>query len=556
MNIYRFLLLLIIGLAFPLCIYKPSRKKDIIYISIVFVYMFLITAFRYDTGNDYFNYQYYFYRMTDNNMTFKQLMTEYSFEPGYVILMKLAEFLGGDYLFLNIICAVLTFIPPAYIIYKYSRMPWVSCWLYITITFLYNALNFTRQSIAAAIILLGYKYFTEKKHIKVLIIILIAALFHKSVLILIPIYVFSLIKPTPRFLAIIGALYIPVFIFSEKILDIALKIFSSYSNKYEDTIYLTTGLSPIFIIIPTLLAILVISAHFMGMKDKYPESGTHASFIFCNTLIWFFIVKHFIIERFTLPVYIFTLISVPDALSFYKQHFSNKLRILKTARFKEKKFDKAKQKALKFAYPAICASVFFSTFLYDNYCTINRVHGAFPYRSVLAPMTVNRKQFDEMPVSIYIRSDFLQFMYCASIKDNTIIMCSGGGSADLDILHKAYLKKLGFNVDLSTIGGQRFIGVASSGKSVFEKQDENGLTENISLYDDKFIINIDNTDTININVNGIDFKPDEEMTGLFFVVFDNKTKKVITAQGYDLSSRDFSYQHSSSIYSIDSPKLQ
>ena len=150
---------LILGLAYPMCIRKPSKKKNIIYIAVVFGYMLVMSSLRYGLGNDYFNYRTYLHNVMDNGLSVIDTVRTTGIEPGYVLLLKLTGLLGGDYLILNTITALLILVPTAYIIIKYSKMPWISAWLYLTVTFFYNSLNFTRQSLSVAVIFLGWRFF-------------------------------------------------------------------------------------------------------------------------------------------------------------------------------------------------------------------------------------------------------------------------------------------------------------------------------------------------------------------------------------------------------------
>ena len=148
MAVYYILMALILGLAYPMCIRKPSKKKNIIYIAVVFGYMFVMSSLRYGLGNDYFNYRTYLHNVMDNGLSVIDTVRTTGIEPGYVLLLKLTGLLGGDYLILNTLTALLILVPTAYIIIKYSKMPWISAWLYLTVTFFYNSLNFTRLSAA------------------------------------------------------------------------------------------------------------------------------------------------------------------------------------------------------------------------------------------------------------------------------------------------------------------------------------------------------------------------------------------------------------------------
>lgn len=100
-----------------------------------------MSSLRYGLGNDYFNYRTYLHNVMDNGLSVIDTVRTTGIEPGYVLLLKLTGLLGGDYLILNTLTALLILVPTAYIIIKYSKMPWISAWLYLTVTFFYNSMN-------------------------------------------------------------------------------------------------------------------------------------------------------------------------------------------------------------------------------------------------------------------------------------------------------------------------------------------------------------------------------------------------------------------------------
>ncbi len=555
MTAYYILIALIFGLAVPTCFTNPNKKKHIIYVCCCFGLMLLMIAFRYDTGNDYGNYRRYLYSVINDNMSVKQISESYGLEWGYSALLRFtASIFPFDcaYLALNIICALLTVCPAAYTIIRYSKMPWLSAWLYVAITFLYNGMNFTRQSIAAAFVFMGYGFFVNRKHLGVLAVILLGALFHYSVLIMIPVYIVSLFKPKPLFLGIVGGGGLLVFIFSNELLNVILtKFFKKYSQ-YLGTVYLSRGLSPIFLIVPSVLLIIIMSAYFLGWKKAGRTAEMLTWFIFINFFIWLFIIKHFILERFTLPIYIYTLISLPEALEFYRTCCAELAEKLKNGKKERKKgsgkrapekYYKLKKYASKYLFPGVTAVTLIVTFWYNTFCIGQGVHGVFPYKSIFYPMWIGsgevNAKLEKNPHAIYVNLNLTEFSYLMKTRDYTIVAIVNGVNGDnLEVTEKKNFRKAGMNEFLHCTNGESFIGVYSGGKAVFEKVSENEqLSETISLYDSKYTVTAKSGGTnagayASLTVNGREFVSYPEKQGVFFAVFDNKTRKLKTAQGY------------------------
>lgn len=550
MTVYYILMLLILGLAYPLCIRNPSAKKNTAYVCIIFGYMLVMSVLRYGIGNDYFNYRNYLYGMTDNNMSFVQTIQTYGIEPGYVLLLKAAALLGGDYIILNALTAVLIIVPTAYIILKYSKMPWLSAWLYLTVTFFYNSLNFTRQSLSVAVIFLGWRFFRDKKHIPVVLIILAASMFHISALVLLPVYFLSLIKPSAKSLGIIGAAAAAAFIFSENILTLVTSYILPQYAKYMDTIYLTKGLSPIFLIVPGIIMLLTLCAYFAGWKDKSLEAAMLANFSFYNFIIWLFIVKHFILERFSMPIYIFILISIPEILDFLKGYTVTANKNMSSV----KSFFYKASKGGKRVFPSVLGLTIVSTLLYNQYCVNDRVHGVFPYRSVISPVYgLTDKMLENNYRELYTNADFMQFLGMADRGNYTVVLAVNGETGTrIEYQYRRLLKKMGFDTDFRRLNGQSYIGVASGGKAIFERTGAEVISENISLYGGQTTVSITSAGALTgepvarIIVDGKEYASNGN--GLNFALFDNKLKKIVAAQSYDTSDIDYKYTGSSAFY--------
>ncbi|WP_432651200.1 EpsG family protein [Huintestinicola sp.] len=560
MAVYYILMALILGLAYPLCIRKPSTKKNIIYVCIVFGYMFLMSAFRYGIGNDFFNYRYFFYEFVSSSQSLAERFADRKFEIGYTVIMEIAKLLGGDYLILNILMALFILLPVALVIIKYSKMPWLSCWLYLTVTFFYNSLNFTRQSLAASIVLLSYYFIREKKHWAVILLVLAGSLFHMSVLIFIPVYLMSLIKPSAKLYTAVGAAAAVVFAFSDKILEFLLtKVISGYSE-YLNTVFLGVGLSWTYLLVPFFFMVLGIAAYFSGWKDKCSESGVMTNLLFYNFLIWIFITKHFILERFTLPIYIFILLSVPEMIGHFKE-IRFKSDGQKGLHFKDQADEGAVRKFLgyvlkngKSLWAVLTGVILIVTVTYNDMCIHEGVHGVFPYESIFnAASEYSKEQLRTDYRKIFPNKTLQQYLSLISKGDYTAVICVNGDAGDnLDISSKFLLRKLGFKTDLNKLDGQSYIGVVSGGKVIFETISDNVIEEKLAICDNSVYITAVSGGSRaekqigQVYIDDDKFTPD--LNGLNFAVFDNELKKIVAAQTYDTSVYQYTCTNTTAFY--------
>ena len=364
MTVYIIAEVIIFALAYPFCIYKPNKIKNVAYVVLVFMYLFGLSYFRYGIGNDYFSYINIFLRAISYD--WNECLND-QIEPGFMLLFKFISLFTKKYRIMYGIMAFMCLAPTGYIIAKYSKNVWLSCHLYVCLTFYYSSMNFVRQTLAATIIFLAYRWFIERKTIPFVVVVLIASTIHSSALLMIPIYfVIAYIKPTTKILFGGMIFLIVLYIFSNNILDIVAELVPKY-GAYLDTKYLNAGLHQKYLIVPSLDMLLMLFGSHEGGYDK-----KHNSYILVNSAvftfgIWFFITKHFILERFSIFVYIFVMIAVPDVLDSLKDYFI--------------KDDKVKSGKIKYSILVILTILV--AFGYNIFGMVSGFHGTFPYQSFL-----------------------------------------------------------------------------------------------------------------------------------------------------------------------------
>ena len=320
--------------------------------------------------------------------------------------------------------------------------------------------------------------------------------------------------------------------------------------KYMDTIYLTKGLSPVFLIIPGMIMLLTLGAYFAGWKDKAPEAAMLANFSFYNFIIWLFIVKHFIIERFTMPIYIFILIAIPEILDFLKEYTITANKNMSSVKSLIYKMSRGGKRV----FPSVMGLTVVSTLLYNQLCVLDGVHGVFPYRSVISPVYgLNDKMLENNYRELYTNADFMQFLGMADRGNYTVVLAVNGETGTrLEYQYRRFLKKLGFDTDFRSLDGKSYIGVASGGKAIFEKTGDEVLNENISLYGGQTTVSITSAGALTgepvarIIVDGKEYASNGK--GLNFALFDNKLKKIVAAQSYDTSDINYKYMGSDAFY--------
>lgn len=315
MAVYLILMAVVLILAYPLIEHKPSVGKKLCYVIVTFGAMYLISVFRYGLGNDYYSYIYIFRNI--KNASGLAIFNQ-GYEPGFTVVTKLISLFTADVNIMYAVYALMILVPTAYAIFRYSENIWMSTMMFISLTFFYCSLSFIRQSIAFAIILCAYRFMKERNHFMVLLFIFFACLFHSTVIVLIPLYLIAaFIKPTKITVPIYAILTALVYILSWPILRLAVVLLPQYKG-YLNLNFITQGYDPIYMIVPTIIAVLAVVAHFTGYGKAYPkESSLFTNFAIFNFIIWFIATKHFVIERFSMYLYIMMIMFIPSIAKYY-----------------------------------------------------------------------------------------------------------------------------------------------------------------------------------------------------------------------------------------------
>src|SRR5574344_647169 len=149
------------------------------------VLLILLLGLRYYVGTDYGSYVYIFNEISA--LGYNELFSFTDTEIGHTIICKLVYSLGLNYQAVFMIYAILTI----YFLYRTMDRLKINKSLflltYLLMVFPYS-FNIMRQSLAMVIILYSLTYLFDNNRFKSLFLLLVACLFHKPALIVLPIY--------------------------------------------------------------------------------------------------------------------------------------------------------------------------------------------------------------------------------------------------------------------------------------------------------------------------------------------------------------------------------
>lgn len=204
----------------------------------IFLILFLLSACRLNVGNDYAKY-----------VEFMHLVNCDAYVPteiGFNLLVKLIYGLSGYENFL-LVFAFYSFVTALFFLlamYEQSDEFGLAFFLFMTLGYYFQTFSTVRYYLALALALYSMKFVLRKQWGRFVVLILLGAAFHKSLLVVIPLY-FLASLPWKKWQLAIAAVFCTTFLFLQ---DFYLKLVIFLYPTYEDTEYLEGGTSYISIL--------------------------------------------------------------------------------------------------------------------------------------------------------------------------------------------------------------------------------------------------------------------------------------------------------------------
>lgn len=238
--------------------YRMTRQQmcNRICLLAIFLILFALSACRLNVGNDYAKY-----------VEFMHLVNCDSYVPteiGFNLLVKLIYGLSGyeNYLLVFSAYAFVTVLVFLLAIYEQSDEFPLSFFLFMALGYYFQTFSTVRYYLALAIALYSMKFVLRKQWGRFLALILLGSAFHKSLLVVIPLY-FLASRRWKKWQLGLAALFCTTFLFLQ---DVYLKIVVFLYPTYEDTEYLEGGTS--YINILRCAAVLVLAGVVLWMQKR------------------------------------------------------------------------------------------------------------------------------------------------------------------------------------------------------------------------------------------------------------------------------------------------
>ena len=456
-----FLVTLLLGLA--LTGKNPTKPKKIIYLVISFGLMFAVSVLRYGIGNDYFSYIRIFEEIRNTEWSG---IFGLSYEPAFALVTKVL--LATDVIWsaneLYAIFSLLILIPVAVTIYRHSDNVWISVSVYLCLTFFYTSLSFIRQSLAVSVLILAYgfiknrkldysllrgenksvlRFIKESNLIPVMIFAVVAVLFHYTAAVFIPLYLLSLIKPTKKYIIIFSSVSVGVLVTClimkaaganplNIVADLVTAVTGRDYSSYIGSKWFENGFGVQYLIMPLAVLALVMISYFLGWKEK-KESDALLQLTLMNASIWSFITYAFIVERFSMFIFIYSVFTIPSVLNYFAEKAEEeKAKTVKPDK-KMPGYSKAKSEEKQDNSFIITTVTVIGLFVYNCWSIAMNFHGIQNYTSLIPEITDavdGLDGSDENLAAMYNNADL--YTYLVQLKNTDCGFVVVGAADDFD----------------------------------------------------------------------------------------------------------------------------
>lgn len=184
---------------------NKKKIRDIYYTIMSAIPLFLMSALRYGIGTDFF-YGY----VPIFNWVLHDSPKQEMVEEGYIFLNKIVAHYTDDYQWIFVVTSFIYITCVFYALYKLSQELWYSVLLFFLSYNYFQSYNIIRQEMAMAIILIGFTFIEDhpdlKDYVKFIIIVLIAATFHRTAIVSLLFLILINIKIDIKSIAFFGIL--------------------------------------------------------------------------------------------------------------------------------------------------------------------------------------------------------------------------------------------------------------------------------------------------------------------------------------------------------------
>lgn len=300
-----------------------SRQKAILFFFLSYFFVLILFIFRSGrVGKDTSLYKYYFDRIMDNEPTAAEKSWLGS---GFVYIFK---FLGlsfnRNYLAVLALFNTITLLLFYLTFFRESDTPWLSLLIFFSFCLHYNIFNQFRQMLAIAITFYNFKNLKDRKLVKYLVICAIAAIFHKTALIMIPFYFIANTKISKKTVLAYCVVTVIAFLGFDYILYLVSVI--PYTSRYITSSFISArsySIAPFAV----RLAMVIVCFYYCKRTIKY-NNNSSMLYNLCLACLFFQVLalKSYIFSRIITYFSVYFILLIPRVLKAVTQ--KGKIKIL------------------------------------------------------------------------------------------------------------------------------------------------------------------------------------------------------------------------------------
>lgn len=309
MAIYYVTICLLAGLGYVLTEKKRDLPAASYYPAFVFAVLLLVASFRYAIGFDYFSYQNFYEQMSV--YTCSDILRMYPYEPLFFLVCRCFSLLGCSYPVFLVFVNIFLLFTVLFFLRRFSKLFWVSVYLYITLQFFAYHMNLLRQSIALSFFLLAYPYLKNKKILPFTALLLIGGLFHNSLWFLFPFYFLLPKKMNGTSIGLLLGAAITGYLFFDPLFQFFQPLVPEKYRLYQISYFWNASTADY--VIPSAIYMALVFLLRRRVTDPVSRAIYLNSALY-NLCISLFLTKHFILERFAVYPFAFSLLAIPQLI--------------------------------------------------------------------------------------------------------------------------------------------------------------------------------------------------------------------------------------------------
>lgn len=265
-------------------------------------------------GYDYYNYANYFIKVRNGGWSFMVGSANgYRFEFGYSLFNYLVSLFTGDIHIFMLAVAVFIVGLTAVLLYRYSPIPWIGMFIFISFGFYGISLCTIRETMATIIFMFAIHPLKNRKIVPYLLLVLLAASFHKALLIMIPVYFIAAIPLNWKsltaytiFTLLLSVTVWPIFNF------ITRYVFKSYAT--ENGLYFMNGRDWKIAAVPVLMMIAAVLLKKLLLKHD-PGNTILINLSIYSAILYILACQHFLFQRVGMMFFTSSILLIPEILA-------------------------------------------------------------------------------------------------------------------------------------------------------------------------------------------------------------------------------------------------